>query len=33
MTNLKEMLLKEQHRLEEILKKAEEQLRDVPEGY
>lgn len=32
MKNLKEMLLKEQNRLEMILKKAEEELKEVPEG-
>ena len=32
MTNLKESLLKEQSRLEKILRKAEKQLKDAPQG-
>ncbi len=32
MANLKESLLKEQNRLEKILRKAEKQLKDAPLG-
>lgn len=32
MANLKESLLKEQNRLEKILRKAEKQLKDAPQG-
>ena len=32
MAGLREMLLKEQSRLEEILKKTEERMKDAPEG-
>ena len=32
MANLKERLLKEQNRLEKILRKAEKQLKDAPQG-